>query len=77
MIIKIISYKEIFEKLVKERLDDIKELTDEIKHDCLTYYFKDNTLKKRFYDSNNSIKRFRKTQSNEIVRRSGKTAKYI
>ena len=48
MIIKIISYKEIFEKLVKKRLDDIKELTDEIKHDCLTHYFKDNTLKKDF-----------------------------
>ena len=48
MIIEIISYKEIFEKLVKERLDDIKKLTDEIKHDCLTHYFKDNTLKKDF-----------------------------
>ena len=27
------NYKEIFEKLVKERFDEIKELTNEINHD--------------------------------------------
>ena len=44
------NYKEIFEKLVNERFDEIKELTDEINHDDLTYYFKGNTARKRFGD---------------------------
>ena len=38
--------KEIFFKLVKGKLDEIKELTYEIDHDNLTYYFKNNTAKK-------------------------------
>ena len=38
--------KEIFYKLVKGKLDEIKEFTYEIDHDNLTYYFKNNTAKK-------------------------------
>ena len=34
--------KEIFEKLVKEKLNEIKELTWELNHDNLTYYFTGN-----------------------------------
>ena len=34
------NYKEIFEKLVKEKFDEIKELTHEINYDDLTYYLK-------------------------------------
>ena len=34
------KYKEIFEKLVKERFVEMKELTYEINHEDLTYYFK-------------------------------------
>ena len=39
-------HKEKFDKLVKERFDGIKELTYEIDHDDLTYYFKGDTTKK-------------------------------
>ena len=49
------NYKEIFEKLVKERFDEIKELTDEISQNDLTYYFKGKTARKRFDDFNNGI----------------------
>ena len=49
------DYKEIFEKLVKERFDEIKELTDEISQNDLTYYFKGKTARKRFDDFNNGI----------------------
>ena len=38
-------YKEIFDKLVKEKFDAIKELTYKIDHDDLIYYFKNNTVK--------------------------------
>ena len=48
MIIKIIIKK--FEELVKERFDEIKELTNEINHGDLIYYFNDNTARKRFDD---------------------------
>ena len=34
------KYKETFEKLVKERFVEMKELTYEINHEDLTYYFK-------------------------------------
>ena len=39
-------YKEIFDKLVKEKFDRIKELTYEIDHDDLIYCFKGDTAKK-------------------------------
>ena len=39
-------YKQIFGKLVEQKFDKIKELTDEINHDDLIYYFKNNTAKK-------------------------------
>ena len=55
------NYKEIFEKLVKERFDEIKELTND-----LTYYFKVNTARKKMYDLSNGIKLFRKIQSGEM-----------
>ena len=54
------NYKEIFEKLVNERFDEIKKSTNEINHDDLTYHFKGNTARKRFGDYNNGIKNFLK-----------------
>ena len=39
-------HKEKFDKLAKEKFDGIKELTYEIDHDDLTYYFKGDTTKK-------------------------------
>ena len=39
-------YKEIFDKIVKEKFDEIKDLTYEINHDYLTYFFKNDTAKK-------------------------------
>ena len=52
------NYKEIFEKLVKERFDEIKKLIND-----LTYY---NTARKKNYDLSNGIKIFRKIQSGEM-----------
>ena len=42
------NYKKIFEELVKERFDGIKELTDNINKNYLTYYLKGNTARERF-----------------------------
>ena len=36
------NHKEIFEELVKEKFDKIKELTDKINHADLIYYFPGN-----------------------------------
>ena len=55
-------------KIVKEILDGLKELTG----DYLTYYFKDDTAKKRFYDFNNGIELFKKIKSGEASIRSKK-----
>ena len=60
------NYKEMFEELVKERFDEIKELTNEINRNDLIYYFKGNTDRKRFDDLNNGIKLFEKTKSGEM-----------
>ena len=46
-------------KRVKERFREIKELTNEINHNDLTYYFKANIARKRFNDLNNDIELFR------------------
>ena len=58
-------YKEIFAQLVEEKFDEVKELTYEIDHDDLIYYFKNNTAKKIFNDFDNGIELFRKIQSAE------------
>ena len=39
-------YKKIFDQVVKEKFDGIKELTYKIDHDNLIYFFKNNTTKK-------------------------------
>ena len=57
------NYKKTFEQLVKERFDEIKELTDEINQNDLIYYFKSNTSRKRFDDFNNCIELFKKIKS--------------
>ena len=61
------NYKKIFDKLVKERFDEIKELTDEINQNYLVYFFKWYPARKRFDDFNNGIEIFRKIQSGEIT----------
>ena len=60
------NYKEIFEKLSKERFDEIKELTNEVNHDDLMYYFKGNTATKRFSDFNNGIELSKRIESGEM-----------
>ena len=60
---KNLFHKEIFEELVKERFDEIIELTDETNFDDLMYHFKRNTAKKRFNDFENEIKLFEKIKS--------------
>ena len=60
------NYKERFEELVKERFDEVKELTNKINQNDLIYYFKGNTTRKMFDDFLNGIKLFRKIQSSEV-----------
>ena len=60
------NYKKIFEELLKERFDEIKELTNEVKQNNLIYYFKGNTARKRFDNFNNSIELFKKIKSGKI-----------
>ena len=60
------NYIEIFEELVKERFDEIKQLTNEINQNDSIYYFKGNTGRKRFCKFNNDIKRFEKIKYVEI-----------
>ena len=57
--------KEIFEEPVKERFDEIKELTNETNHNYLIYYFKGNTARTR-HDFSNDTELFRKMQSAEV-----------
>ena len=57
MIIKIFI-KNIFEELVKERFDEMKESINEVNQNDLTYYLKVNTAKKRFDNFNNGIEFF-------------------
>ena len=57
--------KEIFYKLVKRKLDEIKKLTYEIDYDNLTFYFKNNTAKK-INDFENDIELFKKMQYKEM-----------
>ena len=60
-------YKETFENLIKEHFDKIKELTYEINHDDLTYYFKGDTAKKRVDNFNDGAELFfKKIQSDEM-----------
>ena len=54
------NYKKMIEKLVKERFDEIIELTDEMNQNDLIYYLKGNTARKRFDDFNNDIKLLKK-----------------
>ena len=60
------NYKEIFDKLVKEKSNEIKELTYKIDNDDLIYYFKNDTVKKIFNDFVNDIERFWEIQSGEV-----------
>ena len=59
-------YKEIFDKLVKWKFDKIKELSDEINHTDLIYYFKNNTTTKYFIDFENEVELFRKIKCGEV-----------
>ena len=65
MIVKTII-KKIFEELVKEKFDEIKELSNEINQNELIYCFKGNTVRRRFDDFNNGIELFEKVKSGKI-----------
>ena len=41
------NHKKIFEEFVKESFDEIKELSHEVDHNGLTYYFTGNTTRKK------------------------------
>ena len=48
-----------------DKIDKIKELTDQIKSVYLIYYFKSNTASKKSDDFNNGMEPFRKIQCGE------------
>ena len=50
--------KKIFDNAVKERFDEVKELTDEIDYSDLIYYFKNNNSR-NFNYFNNGIEVFK------------------
>ena len=52
-------YKKIFDRVVKERFGEIKELTYEIDHEDVIYYLKNNT-NKNFNDFDDSIELLKK-----------------
>ena len=56
-------YKEIFDKLIQEKLARINELSDKIGHDDLIYYFKNDMNNFFFNDIDNGIELFRKIQT--------------
>ena len=58
-------YKEIFDQLVNKNFDEIKELTDEIEHNDLIYYCKNNTTTD-FNDFKICIELFRKVKSGQM-----------
>ena len=51
--------KKIFDNAVKERSDEVEELTDQIDYNDLIYYFKNNNSR-NFNDFNNGIELFKK-----------------
>ena len=57
--------KKIFDRVVIEKFDEIKELTNEIDHDDLIYHFKNNT-NKNINDFDDGIELFQKIQSGEM-----------
>ena len=59
-------YEEIFDKIVTEKFNEIRELTNGKSHDYLTYYFNGDTSKQRFDDYNNCIEFFKKIQADKI-----------
>ena len=59
-------YKGIFDKTIKQKFDEKRELIEEKNHSCLTYYFKGDTAKKGFDNFNNCIELFKKIQSGKI-----------
>ena len=54
------NYKEIFENIVKERFEEIKQSNNNINHENLIFYFKSNNARKRFDGFSNCIKLLRK-----------------
>ena len=71
------NFKEISEKVVKERFDEIKELTNENNHDDLIFYFKGNTTIKRFNNFNNGMELFRKIKSCKMKLEEAKKLQYV
>ena len=57
--------KKILDNVVKERFDEVKELTDEIDYNDLIYYFKNNN-NRNFNDFDNGIELFKNMQSGEM-----------
>ena len=69
-------YKKIFDRVVKERFDEIKELTYETDHDDVIYYLKNNT-NRNFNDFDDGIELVKKIQSGEMKLEDGKELRNI
>ena len=50
-----VNYQKMYDELVKERLDETKELSDKVNQKYLMSYLKANTTRKRFDNFNNGI----------------------
>ena len=59
-------YKDIFDKIITEKFNEIRELTNGKSPDYLTYHFNGDTSKKRFDDFNNCIEFLKKIQTGKI-----------
>ena len=60
LVYTVLTIKDDHKDIYKEIFDEIKDLTYEINDDYLTYYFEDDTAKKKFDDFNNGVERFKK-----------------
>ena len=69
-------YKKIFDRVVKEIFDEIKELTYETDHDDVIYYLKNNT-NRNFNDFDDGIELLKKIQSGEMKLEDGKELRNI
>ena len=59
-------YKDIFDKIITEKFNEIRELTNGKSPDYLTYHFNGDTSKKRFDDFNNCVEFLKKIQTGKI-----------
>ena len=71
------GYKEIVDKIVKEKLSKIEELTNEMNHNDLIYCFKNNTTTKDFNDFEKIVELSKNVKFGEMKLEDGKELQNI